>query len=65
MQPGLEPYLAGRIRRRRVGLGKVEPAEEGGPEMSKFMHTLDPHDNPVQYDGYDGDYTDEPDPVNE
>lgn len=48
-----------------MGLGEVEPAEEGGPEMSKFMHTLDPHDNPVQYDGYDGEYTDEPDPVNE
>ena len=48
-----------------MGLGKVESAGEGGPEMSKFMHTLDPHDNPVQYDGYDGEYTDAPDPVDE
>ncbi len=32
--------------------------------MSKYMHTLDPHDNPVQYDGYDGDYTDEPEDIN-
>ena len=33
--------------------------------MSKLFHTLDPHDNPAQYDGYDGEYYDEPEPINE
>ena len=32
--------------------------------MCKYLHTLDPHDNPVQYDGYNGDYYDEPEPTN-
>ena len=33
--------------------------------MSKLFHLLDPQENPAQYDGYDGDYTDEPEPKNE
>ena len=24
--------------------------------MSKLFHTLDPDENPAQYDGYNGDY---------
>ena len=26
--------------------------------MSKYLHTLDPDQNPVQYDGYNGYYED-------
>ena len=32
--------------------------------MSKLFHLLDPHENPAQYDGYDGYYEDEPEPLN-